>query len=267
VFITIEDLQFHVEIKGEGPPLIGFHGFAENSSTWEALELTGRQLILPDLTGHGLSAKPDRLKPYTLPIMLNHLHQLIHRLGYSKYFLLGYSLGGRLALAYALTYPEEVQGLILESSSYGIEDENERKKRRRQDLELAKEIRDKGVEWFEGYWSSLPLFTTQTRLPMEIRAKIRERRLGNVPHALANTLLGVGHGIYPCFKEQVPRLTLPTLYIHGEEDEKYQNIGQQLQKLNPQIQKAVVPGAGHNTHLEKPEIFTGLVQAFLDKHI
>lgn len=263
MLITIEGLQYYAEVKGSGQPVIYFHGFAENSSTWESIQLNEYQMILVDLIGHGQSDKPYSPEPYTLPMLLRHLHELIHHLGFTKYCLLGYSMGGRIALAYALAYPREVQGLILESSSYGVCHEDNRLQRRQQDVWLANEIQEKGIEWFNQYWSNLDLFASQIHLPQEIRSKISERRLKNAPHALGNTLLGSGQGIFPCLKDQIPNLSMPTLYINGEYDEKYKKIGQQFIDLNPKIKREIIHGVGHNTHIENPSAFRKVVNGFL----
>lgn len=263
MLITIENLQYYAEVKGSGQPIICLHGFAENSRTWESIQLNECQMVLVDLIGHGHSDKPYSPEPYTLSMLLRHLHELIYHLGFTEYCLLGYSMGGRIALAYALTYPRSVQGLILESSSFGVCHEENRAQRRQQDVWLAKEIQEKGVEWFNKYWSNLDLFASQIQLSQEIRVKIRERRLKNSTHALANTLLGTGQGIYPCLKNRISDLSMPTLYINGEYDEKYKKIGQQFIDLNPKIRREIIPGAGHNTHIENPSAFKEVVNNFL----
>lgn len=263
MFITIDTLRYSVDVRGAGQPLICLHGFAENSSTWELVHLDKCQMILPDLIGHGESEKPHSPELYELPVLLRHLHELIGHLGFTTYSLLGYSMGGRLALAYALTYPQEVQRLILESSSYGECGAENRAKRRQHDIGLADAIRENGIEWFNDYWSNLDLFASQSHLALSIRQKISERRLRNAPHALANTLLGSGQGIYPCLKDQISELAMPVLYIHGEYDEKYGKIGQGFNRLNPRIRREIIAGVGHNTHIEKPEAFSKVVNAFM----
>ncbi|MEL1133694.1 2-succinyl-6-hydroxy-2,4-cyclohexadiene-1-carboxylate synthase [Desulfitobacterium sp. THU1] len=266
MLIVIEDLQYYVEVKGSGQPIVCFHGFSENSSTWESIHLKDRQMVLVDLIGHGKSDKPHVLEPYTLAVVLPHLHELIHQLGFAKYSILGYSLGGRFALAYAQTYPREVQGLILESSSYGLCHREDRAQRRQQDIWLAKAIEEKGIEWFDQYWSKLDLFASQTQLPQAIRAKISARRLRNVSHALANTLLGSGQGIFPCLRDKILDLSMPILFINGEYDEKYKKIGQELMNQNPKIKREIIPGVGHNTHVENPAAFMKAVNEFLSYH-
>lgn len=264
MLIDVENVHYSVVVRGTGQPVICIHGFAENSSTWESIDPDNCQMVLVDLIGHGNSEKPHSLEPYRLPVILRHLHELIQYLGYNTYSLLGYSMGGRIALGYALAYPQEVSRLILESSSYGLCDDQNRTNRLKLDAWLAHSIQENGIEWFNHYWSSLALFTSQTHLSPDIREKISERRLQNEPYALANTLLGTGQGIFPCLKPQVSDLSMPVLYIHGEYDEKYRKIGQEFTHLNPKIKREIIPGVGHNTHIEDPQGFTEVVNSFLE---
>lgn len=263
MFITIDNLRYSVVVRGTGQPLICLHGFSENSSTWELLQLANCQRVLPDLIGHGNSEKPHSPEPYELPVLLRHLHELIGHFGFTTYSLLGYSMGGRLALAYALAYPQEVHRLILESSSYGECDNQNRLNRRKHDIWLANAILENGIKWFSDYWSNLDLFASQSHLSVSIRHAISERRLRNAPHALANTLLGTGQGVFPCLKEQISDLSMPVLYINGEYDEKYLRVGQEFTRLNPRIRREIISGAGHNTHIEDPDQFSEVVNSFI----
>ncbi|MGI6712229.1 MAG: 2-succinyl-6-hydroxy-2,4-cyclohexadiene-1-carboxylate synthase [Bacillota bacterium] len=264
MFITLENVSYHVLVKGTGHPVIGFHGFAENLSTWEFICLNNCQMVLVDLIGHGSSSKPQFLQPYCLPVMIQHIHELVQYLGLNKYSLMGYSMGGRLALAYALAYPEEVRRLILESSSYGECDKVQRAKRLKNDIWLANAIRKNGILWFNRYWSGLDIFASQSQLSQDIRERISTRRLMNAPHALANTLMGSGQGVFPCLKSEIAHLSIPVLYINGEYDSKYQKIGQEFEKLNSRLKREIIAGVGHNTHLENPKVFTDIVNQFIN---
>lgn len=263
MFIEIENIKYHFQIKGEGKPIICLHGFSENLSTWELLELEDYQLILIDLIGHGESGKPLSSKCYSLEIIIKHLNKLIYQLGLKKYSMLGYSMGGRIALAYTLAYPNEIDRLVLESASYGECDLVNRLKRRKSDLELAKKIRENGIEWFSEYWSSLSIFESQRRLPKSIIDEIVKRRLLNRAHALSNTLLCTGQGKFPCLKNQIFNLPMPVLYISGEYDRKYNQIGNEFTKLNSNIKHKIIEGVGHNTHIEDINAFIEVLNKFL----
>ncbi|AFV05097.1 MULTISPECIES: 2-succinyl-6-hydroxy-2,4-cyclohexadiene-1-carboxylate synthase [Dehalobacter] len=263
MMITANGLNIHFEVRGTGKPVVCLHGFSENLGTWDEIDLSGFRLILVDLTGHGSTEKPSALQPYGLPTLLETLHDLIQQLELVQYSVIGYSMGGRIALAYALQYPREIAKLIMESASYGEYGELSREKRRRDDAVLAEDIRQNGIEWFESYWSGLELFKTQARLPEKVRAKIRQRRLQNEPYALANTLLASGQGTFPCLKDRVAELTMPVLFVSGELDPKYQKISREFSHLNARIIRQTISGVGHNTHLEDPQTFRAVVSEFL----
>lgn len=264
MFIEVENIKYHVQIKGTGKPIICLHGFSENLSTWNQLALEGYQLILIDLIGHGESDKPYSNKYYRVKEMIKHLNKLFdYKLGLKKYSLLGYSMGGRIALAYALQYADELEKLILESASYGECGLINRLKRRRNDLKLAESIRKNGIEWFNNYWSNLAIFASQKKLPKAIINEITKRRLTNSTHALANTLLCSGQGVFPCLKNQIVHLSKPTLFISGEYDKKYRQIGNEFARLNPKVKHITIKGCGHNIHTENSIAFTEVLRSFL----
>ena len=264
MFIEIENVKYNIEVKGSGKPIICLHGFSENLSTWDFLELNGYQLILIDLIGHGKSDRPSDLKYYSLKVILNHLNKIISKLGVKKYTILGYSMGGRIALAYALTYPAEIDKLILESVSYGEEGFKNRLKRRRIDLNLAKSIESNGIEWFTKHWSDLSIFNSQRNLSSDVINKVNNRRLANSTHALSNTLKSTGQGEFPCLKNQIIKLHIPILYISGEYDNKYILVGNSFEKLNSSVSHTVITGCGHNTHLEDSKMFVEVLNKFLN---
>lgn len=263
MYIQIENIKYHIEVKGEGKPIICLHGFSEDLSTWQFLKLDGHQLIFIDLIGHGKSDKPKFRKYYSLKVMLRHLNKLILKLGIKKYSMLGYSMGGRIALAYALIYPKEIDKLILESASYGEDGVINRLKRRRNDLKLAGDIEKNGIEWFTQYWSDLSIFNSQRKLPKAIINEITKRRLANCTFALSNTLKGTGQGKFPCLKGQIVKLSMPILYISGEYDKKYEGVGKKFENLNGNVKHIVINGCGHNTHIENANEFAGALNKFL----
>ncbi|RNC29070.1 MAG: Proline iminopeptidase [Candidatus Dichloromethanomonas elyunquensis] len=263
--MTVENIKYHLKIIGEGKPAVCLHGFSENWCTWDFIRIEGYQMILFDLVGHGESDKPFPGKAYYWKNIVKHLHRLIQQLDLKKYSLLGYSMGGRIALAYALAYSGEIDKLILESTSYGECGWINRFQRRRKDAKLAKSIRRNGVEWFNRYWSGLGLFATQAQLSQDVIEQISARRLMNRTHALANTLHGSGQGTFPCLKHQISGLSMPVLYISGEYDMKYGQAGLEFRKLNPKIKHEIIKGVGHNTHIEDPQAFKKIIKKFLDK--
>jgi 2-succinyl-6-hydroxy-2,4-cyclohexadiene-1-carboxylate synthase len=149
LFFQVQNITYCVQTRGVGKSLVCLHGFAEDMSTWDDLEVKGRQLILIDLVGHGQSSKPHAKQHYRTKTIVRRLNVLLSRLGLRRYALLGYSMGGRIALAYALRYPDNVEHLILESASFGERSRKNRRERRQADANLAQNILRNGADWFE----------------------------------------------------------------------------------------------------------------------
>ena len=256
--IHIGEYYYGVTVMGTGKPLVCFHGFSESGSTWDGIKVQGYRLIRIDSMGHGRSARPMELQPYELLQMLSDLHKVIYAVAGERYALMGYSMGARLALLYALEYPHEVTHLILESGSVGIEDEGGRQDRYVADQGLAERIRAHDITWFSETWAQLEIFKTQQGLPTKVQQQIRGRRLLNSPHALAFTLEGSGQGTMPYVGHRLSELTMPICYISGELDAKYTAIGA---KYFGDVHR-IVPQVGHNVHVEAPEAYRQILERF-----
>jgi len=262
--VKAENCQFYAEITGTGEPIICLHGFSEDQTTWKYLNLPAYSLIKIDLIGHGKSDRPNDPQCYCPEVMLRQLHIVINRLVNTKYIMLGYSMGGRIGLAYTLRYQQEVRKLILESASIGIQNDDERKERYQSEKMLADNILTKGIPWFQQHWSALPIFETQKKLPADVAAEIKQRRLNNSGTALAHTLMGSGQGSCPYYGDRLAELTIPALFISGSRDQKYSYLGQQLAVRQQGIVSVSIEHAGHNVHLEQPELFQRAVKEFVE---
>ena len=254
------DYHYGVTVVGDGKPLVCVHGFSESGTTWDGIHVDGYRMIRIDLIGHGTSSRPTEIEAYTIPQILFDIHRIVYSLAGERYALLGYSMGARIALLYALQYPLEVTKLILESGSVGIEGTVERSERREADVALGKRIREQTIEWFAETWAKLDVFKSQYTLPNAVQNRIQHRRLQNSPHALAFTLEGSGQGVMPYVGHRLQELTMPICYISGELDAKYTEMGKQYFAHVHHV----VLGAGHNVHVEKPCQYMCIVKEFLD---
>src|SRR5699024_11295295 len=124
----------------------------------------------------------------------------------------------------ALTKPERISALILESASPVNADSDERTKRRASDEELASMIERDGLEAFIDYWASIPLFASQQKLLDEVRARQRRLRLAQRPIGLANSLRGMGAGAMDPVIDRLSEYRMPVLYVAGEYDDKYHEM-------------------------------------------
>lgn len=244
------------------------HGFTGSAANWSGqaprLAKPGRRLIALDLLGHGQAGAPAEPARYSIEHSQADILATLRALGVQPHeaILLGYSMGGRIALYTA--FSGFFRALILESASPGLATEAEREQRQKSDNELAERIEREGVEAFIDYWEKLPLFASQNRLPPATRAALRGQRLKNSACGLANSLRGVGTGAQPALHERLPGLPLPTLLLAGELDAKFCQIAHQMARLLPTAELHIVPGAGHTIHLEQPALFAEFVNTFCD---
>ncbi len=258
----------HVHLAGSGAPLLLLHGFTGSAATWKPLlsHVTPRRwVIAPDLIGHGGSDAPADSARYRLERCVNDLLTLLDVLEVAQVDLLGYSMGGRVALHLALAAPQRIRRLLLESASPGLTDPAERSVRAQSDNDLADAIERDGIATFVAHWERLSLFASQEVLPSAVREKLRAQRLQNRPVGLANSLRGMGAGQQAPLWECLPELTMPVLLLVGAQDCKYCDIASRMEQLLPTAHVSVVADAGHAVHLEQPDCFAQLVRDFFEE--
>jgi 2-succinyl-6-hydroxy-2,4-cyclohexadiene-1-carboxylate synthase len=221
----------------------------------------GHTPVLVDLPGHGRNAGRTDPAFFTLEATL----ASIVGAGAWPADLIGYSLGGRIALHFAAAFPGRIRRLVLESASPGLGDDTERTKRRLADEALAERLVEGGIEAFVDHWESLSLFETQERLDPELLHRQRGRRLGNDAAALAAALRGLGAGTLPHLWDRLPEVRVPTLLIAGASDTKFAEIARRMAERMPRACVVVVPDSGHAVHLERPDAWLSAVTDFLGR--
>lgn len=263
---VIDGIRYNVVTYGDGFPVILLHGFTGDLSTWEPFfEKWGNhsKLIAIDIMGHGKTEISNDVERYKMLSVVDDLFLLMEKLKIQKADFVGYSMGGRLALSFAAKYPTMVRKLVLESASPGIELEEERKNRMKQDEKLANFIKENGIEAFVDYWRELPLFESQKSLPLEVQAQIQEQRLGNDTTGLINSLKGMGTGAQPSWWSELSSIKVKTLLITGSSDQKFCRIAEEMEKRLEYSQWINVEGCGHAIHVENSEKFGTIVSRFL----
>lgn len=260
---SINGATYYYSIHGFGRPIVLLHGFTGSTKTWTNFIAnfgSGLQIITIDLPGHG---KTICDKPKTMTECTRDLYLLFQHLDIVPFDLIGYSMGGRTALSYTLTYPQSVKSLVLESASPGIRSPEERKKRKQHDEELATKIETDGLVKFVDYWENIPLFNTQKQLPEKAKKILRDERLSQTESGLANSLRAMGTGVQKSWWDMIKGFTKPVLLITGEKDEKFVRINKMMAERLPNSILQVVPNTGHAIHVEQPEIFGKLVRKFI----
>lgn len=270
---TVNAVEYYYEIvepirdgMAQPPTLLLLHGFTGSAANWapyQPLFATDYRTIVVDLLGHGQTEAPADPARYTMEHSANDLAGLLTAIAPGPVHLLGYSMGGRLALYFAVHYPYLVQSLILESASPGLADDEAQQERIHSDEQLAAAIEAQGIAAFVERWEKLPLFATQQTLPAIAQAQLRAQRLRNRPQGLANSLRGMGTGRQPSLWDQLSSITAPTLLLAGELDQKFKVIATQMATYLPHATVAIISDAGHTIHWEQPEAFQTQVLTFL----
>lgn len=264
--VDLDDVGLNVEDAGRGDALVLLHGFTGSAAQWHAHAAAFRdtfRTVAIDLLGHGGSSCPHDPRRYDMGHGVADLAAVLDRLGIARAHWLGYSMGGRVALAFALRHPERVGRLILESASPGIEDSGERAARVAEDEALARRIERDGTERFIDDWLAQPMFASLARLDPAARESDRAARRGHQPAGLANSLRGMGAGAQPSYWDRLGEVRAPTLLLVGSEDRKFLAIARAMRARMPDAQLAVLDHAGHNAHLEAPAAFRRVVLDFL----
>jgi 2-succinyl-6-hydroxy-2,4-cyclohexadiene-1-carboxylate synthase len=263
-----DGLRLHVAIAGEagGPPLVLLHGFTGSAEAWAPVwaPLGARcTTIAVDLPGHGGSSAPDDPGRYALPRFADDLERVLEVLGLERVAVLGYSMGGRAALHFALGHPASVAALLLESTSPGVAGDEERNERVAADIALAASIERDGIDAFVERWEALALWASQRVLSDSERVRLRTQRRQNRPRGLANSLRGAGAAAESSLVSRLSALGMPALVVAGALDTKYVAIGQELERLLPSARLVIVPDAGHAVHLERPAELVAVATGFL----
>jgi len=270
----------HSDPCDDSTPLVFLHGFMGTAQDFKPLSRRfHRHCAGIDLPGHGGSAGFNAESithpaegAFTVAGAVSSLAKTISTnplsRGASSYqsiqgpvCLIGYSMGARTALAFALAHPEQVDRLVLESVSPGISDETRRRDRRATDRSRAVAIRA-DFEHFVRTWYAQPLFDSLNERPALLRSVCQSRMQQDVG-AMARVIEGMSPGSTPDFWDQIKNLQMPVGVLAGSLDSKYVQISAEMSRRNPRIERIIIEGAGHNTHLEQPVAYLAALESLL----
>jgi 2-succinyl-6-hydroxy-2,4-cyclohexadiene-1-carboxylate synthase len=232
-------------IVGMAPTVVFLHGFTHTGRSWQpVIAALGERYtsVADDIRGHGDASE-------RVPVSLGAVIDDVLAGAPERFTLVGYSMGGRIALHVALATGERVERLILIGASPGIADDGERAARRRADEELADQIKRSSIEEFAQRWAQTPVLAG---LPPAVLEAAHADRLRSTPAGLARALRGLGTGALPSLWGRLGELSMPVKLAVGERDSKFQAIAASMARGIPAAEVVVVPGAGHAVHLETP---------------
>ena len=251
----------------DAPAVIVLHGFTGSAQAMEPLAerlaagLEAR-VVCPDLVGHGGSEAPGDLELYRVESMAAQVAALADALGCNRFHLVGYSMGGRVALTLGCTEPRRLRSLSLIGASAGIADPAERHRRERADAATAEHILADFEAFVDG-WMADPLFAGQAALGASHLQDARALRLASHPEGLARSLLAGGAGSMTPLHGRLKDCDAPTLVLAGARDSKFCTIAEQLAAALPRAAVACIDRAGHAAHLEQPDTTAAAIAGFI----
>jgi len=250
------------------PIVFYLHGFTGSGEDWIPIvqELNfPHSPVLVDMPGHGKTNLPGSKN--SLPEFSHLLCKLANILTVEKFSLVGYSMGGRSALDFAVTFPGKISGLVIENATPGIDSESERNARLFADEQIANRMKNSTSGDFLRFWLGQGIFDSLRNNPsLELEKIIQTRAKYFNPNKTAEVFRYLSQGATTPVWDSLSRLNnIPTLLIGGEHDKKYNEL---LTKMSTFINGAdlhIVKNAGHNVHLENPKEFINLVNPFFTK--
>lgn len=250
-----------------GVPVVVLHGFTGSAQAMAPLTepLAARlaaRIICPDLVGHGQSAVPDKLDLYRVESMAGQVVGLADALGCETFHLVGYSMGGRVALRLGCTASQRLRSLTLIGASAGIADPADRRLRAEADETRARCVAA-DLKAFVDEWMANPLFAGQAALGEAHLRAARAQRLASNPQGLARSLLAAGSGAMEPLHERMKDCDTPTLLVVGANDTKFCAIADQLAPRLPRAAVTRIDGAGHAAHLEQPAATAAAIADFI----
>lgn len=163
----------------------------------------------------------------------------------SKKILIGYSLGGRLALHALVDNPSLWAGAIIISANPGIDDSGERIKRIEKDREWAEKfLIDPWQDLITG-WNKQPLFCGASFPSPRLESDFNRK-------ALSQQLINWSIGTQDPLWNSLATLPLPILYLAGEKDKKYAALAERFSSFTS---AQIIPGAGHRVPWDQPSAF------------
>jgi pimeloyl-ACP methyl ester carboxylesterase len=265
--VRVDGVDIHYDVSGSGArTLVLAHAYPTNRNLWapqvEALA-RDRTVVAYDLRGFGLSGAPDDAQAYSPQRSVDDLLALVDQLGAPRVDLCGLSMGGNVALNFALAHPHRVSSLIVSGTGAGSDDMSVFAKTTNAWADAAERG---GMEAFADAIAAHPIFAEYGDRGSAQQARLREL-------ILANSVPGVAHTAREVLAKRksinalVPRLRecpVRTLVVIGEKDVACVAPAQAMTSAIPDSRFASIPGTGHFNNLEEPAWLNDLMLEFLD---
>lgn len=249
--------------NGKKKTITLLHGFLGSLRDWQPLftQLKKFDIVAVDLPFHGSSKNID--KTFSFEETADSIIYILDNEDIQSTTLLGYSLGGRIALYTALSYPHRFSHLILESCTPGIQTEQERHERKKFESKIIAQLETQSITDFIRDWYNMRLFNSIRSHP-QFQALVSQR-IQNDPSALINAIKNLGTSVMPSLWDRLSQLDVPIHFLYGEHDKKYKSIAAGIQERGKNVSLYKIKNGGHNTHFENPAEFCTVVKTILNE--
>jgi len=250
--ILIKGIESSFKIEGEGKPLLILHGWGAGSGSWteviKRLSDKGYKVICPDFPGFGKSQTPP--KAWSVSDYLNWLSDFTNHLNLDKFYLIGHSFGGRIAIKFAGKYPERLEKLIL-CSPAGIKMKFGLK------TSLISLIAEFGKVAFSFKFLRIFKDTARGIFYVFLRSKDYVKAKG----VMRETVKKV---IEEDLSSYLSEINSNTLIIWGRKDKMVPvEYADAFKKSIKDSKLEILNGVGHSPHLEAPEKLSEIIIKFL----
>jgi len=263
-------MSLHATVWGDPnrPAFVFLHGFLGSHADWmEVIEkLSDSYYCLAyDLPGHGRSLEVAT-ESYTVPGAARLIAEDLPRRSLVQPTIIGYSMGGRIALYLALHHPEIAMGFVIESSSPGLLDPETAVARLHQDQQWAERWRTEPIDTVLQDWYRQPVFAGLAEQGAVYDRMLARRRQNRGEH-LARSMAGMSVGAQVPLWDALNALSRALLVLAGERDHKYRRVAKEMAARSARVETAVIARAGHNAHLEAPDAFVRALRQFAERDI
>jgi 2-succinyl-6-hydroxy-2,4-cyclohexadiene-1-carboxylate synthase len=258
-------LNFQTVGNSKNTPILFLHGFLGSGNDWNQIANSLKNdycCILPDLPGHGKKSLEIPKSMNSFNFVAEQIVALIDFLEIEKTSLVGYSMGGRIALLAALKFPLRFSTLVLEGANPGLETTEEIESRKSWENKIISLLDQLSFPDFLEAWYKMPIFRTLHNNPIQLQ-KLITTRLNNDSKQIEIVFEKLSLSKQPNLWEKLDKLGIPTFLISGSLDEKYVKINSRAVQRIPNCTHKIVKNAGHNSHFEKPSEFVDLITCFL----
>jgi len=262
---NINGVSLNYEVTGEGKAVVFLHGMTGSTQDWNnqvSLLSPKYRVVTLDMRGHGKSAAPPGEEEYSIPIFAGDVYALLKLLDIDKCCLGGHSIGGFIALQFAMEHPEMLGALVLVDTSSGQFARDPSFVAIRQKLdELA---RSQGMEAaFEYDIANNPMRVERLKKHPELKEETRRKMLMTSPNGYiyGSTAIGKWEPVTPRLSE----IKVPAVIFWGDEDVGFTEATKVMKEGIADSEVVTVKGVGHNPHEEAPEVFNEALLKFLNR--